>query len=259
MKVFIIWSGARSKPAAEAFHDWLPQVLDYVEPRLNRGDTDAGDRLSAHTFEEVESSHFGLLCLTHDNMTDPWLLFEAGVLAKSTGHECVIPLLLDRNLTDVSGPLSQFQAKKADRVSMLEVARSINRNAEDPIDAERLENLFETTWPSLEQQLKQILGKVGPRQARSQKDLFKAVAATVKSIDKRTQEIEIAYLDRLQLVRAVTDLEVLVPKDVTLEAKHLVEQNKHVYAIKLVRDSAKLSVQEAKYLVDTWRDQLRKE
>ena len=44
MKVFISWSGTRSKALANALHKWLPMVLQYVEPWVSDSDIDAGER-----------------------------------------------------------------------------------------------------------------------------------------------------------------------------------------------------------------------
>ena len=36
MKVFIGWSGERSKALAQSLHDWIPLVLHNVEPWFRR-------------------------------------------------------------------------------------------------------------------------------------------------------------------------------------------------------------------------------
>lgn len=42
LKVFISWSGERSKEMANALREWLPMVLQYVEPFVSDKDISAG-------------------------------------------------------------------------------------------------------------------------------------------------------------------------------------------------------------------------
>jgi hypothetical protein len=60
-----------------------------------------------------ETSNSGVICVTPENLNSPWVLFEAGALAKAMQGAKVIPLLFDLEFSDISGPLAQFQAKNA--------------------------------------------------------------------------------------------------------------------------------------------------
>lgn len=55
----------------------------------------------------------------------------------------VIPLLYDLKFQDITGPLAQFQAKKADKPSVRELVGSINRLSDHAVPETRLYQLFE--------------------------------------------------------------------------------------------------------------------
>ncbi len=44
MKVFISWSGKRSRALAEAFRDWLPNDTQAIKPWMSDVDIDKGTR-----------------------------------------------------------------------------------------------------------------------------------------------------------------------------------------------------------------------
>jgi hypothetical protein len=60
---------------------------------------------------ELESTNFGIICVTAENLNSAWIVRGRG-LAKSLQGAKVIPLLLGLGFSHVSGALSQFQAKK---------------------------------------------------------------------------------------------------------------------------------------------------
>lgn len=130
MKVFVSWSGERSEALARALRDWLPMVLHYVEPWLSKSDIEAGERWANEVAKELDASKFGITCITRENVGAPWILFEAGALAKSMQEGRVIPLLLDVEFKDIGGPLAQFQAKKVEKGGLWDVVSSINQLSE---------------------------------------------------------------------------------------------------------------------------------
>jgi hypothetical protein len=54
----------------------------------------AGARWANELANELAGTRFGILCLTRDNLNSPWLLFEAGGLAKTVEDTFVCPYLL---------------------------------------------------------------------------------------------------------------------------------------------------------------------
>jgi hypothetical protein len=190
MKVFISWSGETSRAMAEQLRDWLPLVLHYVEPWMSDVDIDAGDRWADSVAKELEASNFGVICVTRENVSSPWILFEAGALAKSLKSSRVIPLLLDLDFQDISGPLAQFQAKKVEKVGIGEVVQSINQSWEEPDDQNRATQLFEALWRQLEAGIEGIPMETEPaKRARPQAEVLEELVASVRSLEARMREI----------------------------------------------------------------------
>lgn len=149
-QVFLSWSGPRSKAAAEAFCEWLPQIIQNVKPFYSPSDIEKGARWSEEIRERLESIHYGLIFLTPENQHAPWIQFEAGALSK-LDRSRVAPIVLDMRPTDVTGPLSQVQSVTFTRVDIFKLVREINASLGDlAADEKALEKLLDALWPELE-------------------------------------------------------------------------------------------------------------
>lgn len=196
MRVFISWSGERSKVVARALREWLPLVLHYVEPWLSEADIQAGDRWAHSVAGELAASNFGIVCVTSENADSPWVLFEAGALAKSLDAGKVIPLLVDLDFLELTGPLAQFQAKKLARDGMTEVVRSLQLSAADPIPVEREEKLIDLSWPMLERIVAEIPSRAArSRPRRPQGEVLEELVAIVRALDGRVGDYEALSVD----------------------------------------------------------------
>jgi TIR domain len=131
-RVFISWSKARSKAVAEALYDWLPTVMQNVETWMSTADINKGTKWREVLTGELATANFGIICLTPENLTEPWLLFEAGALSKTAGSR-IWTYLFDLEFTDVKDPLSEFQHTLATREDTLLLVRSISQLAADAV------------------------------------------------------------------------------------------------------------------------------
>jgi TIR domain len=181
MKVFISWSGGRSRCIADVLRRWLPSVLQAVRPYFSPDDVAKGARWSAEIAKELEASRIGLLIITPENQEASWLLFEAGALAKNLERSKVCPLLFGAmEPTDVKGPLVQFQAAQFSKDEMKRVVKMINAELAESLSADVLDGVFEMWWPKLEGQVKDELEKAqeGEDKARrSERDILEEVLA----------------------------------------------------------------------------------
>ncbi len=191
MKVFISWSGDRSQTIAQALLEWLPLVIHGVEPWLSKADIAAGERWSQSIAKELEACNFGILCVTRENVGSPWILFEAGSLAKSLESSRVIPLLFDLDYSEISGPLAQFQAKKTDKENLSDVVQSINGVLPQSIPEAHVRALFEALWPKLEGKLAGI-PKHPPsgKPIRPQIEVLEELVSGIRALELRSKGLE---------------------------------------------------------------------
>jgi hypothetical protein len=188
LRVFISWSGERSKEAAQALRDWLPSVLQNVKPYFTPDDIEKGSRWGGEIRGELEASDFGIICLTQDNLSAPWILFEAGALSKLDKSR-VAPLLLDVEPADVTGPLGQLQLTRFSKDECLKLLTSLNRAlGELGLDQPVLAAVFERWWPELEERIKNALATHAPRKTpkrRPERDILEEVLERVRMLQMR--------------------------------------------------------------------------
>jgi hypothetical protein len=159
MKIFISWSGQLSNKVALVLRDWLPSVIQAIEPYVSSEDIDKGARWTSDIAKELEASRFGLLCITPENIEAPWLNFEAGALSKVIDKSRVCPFLFGLKRSEIrTGPFLQFQSAIYDRDEISKLLHSVNNSIEPRcIDESRLDSVFNVWWPELQQNLNPLL------------------------------------------------------------------------------------------------------
>lgn len=196
MRLFISWSGDLSHRIAECVFEWLPMVLQGVEPYMSSESIEKGARWSTHIGKELEEARFGLVILTKENLSSRWLHFEAGAVAKSVDESRLAPLLFGLRPADVLQPLSQFQITTFTKDDMLRLLKSANVASESALmpDA-RLVALFEKLWPDLKEKIELILQDYGSTKnvvTRSIEEILEEVLSL-----GREQAMALAHPDRL--------------------------------------------------------------
>ena len=196
MNVFLSWSGPKSKQVAEALRNWLPGVLQAVRPYFSDEDLEPGRHWTPALAAQLESTDVGLICMTSENLAAPWLMFETGALAKKLHTARVIPLLLDVEASDISGPLAQFQLVKFEEKKFRDVMEVINGGlGEQALPVHVLDGVFKKWWPDL---LAQI-------------DAIRAQASTSPMLKKRSTESILEEI--LNLVRGLGAGSRFAPKE----------------------------------------------
>lgn len=155
MKIFVSWSGEKSRLYAEALKDWLEQCIQSVEVFFSSEDIEKGINWNTKLSTELSDTNFGIVCLTNDNISAPWIHFEAGALSKFLSSK-VTALVTDISISDIKGPLASFQATKLEKEDMLKLLKSINKELEHPIEEERLTRNFNAFYNDFEDKIKKI-------------------------------------------------------------------------------------------------------
>lgn len=157
MKVFLSWSGARSHKVALIFRDWLPSVIQEIVPYVSSEDIDKGARWSTDIAKELSDSTFGILCVTRENISAPWLTFEAGALSKTMDKSFVSPFLFDIKRSEVDGPILQFQSTIFEKEDLKKLVTTLNKACDkDGLSVERLGKAFDVWYPTLEAELSKL-------------------------------------------------------------------------------------------------------
>jgi TIR domain len=189
MRIFISWSGDRSRALATALKDWLPTVLQYVKPWMSSSDINSGERWSNAIATQLQETNFGILCVTKENLVAPWLLFEAGALAKSMQEGRVIPLRLDVEPSEITGPLGQFHSEKADDEGVKKLLISLNSSWTTPVADDVLQNVFDPMWAVLQKKIEDIpASEASHKKSRSQAEVLEDLVSNVRNMDIRLRD-----------------------------------------------------------------------
>ncbi len=194
MRVFISWSGERSRRVAELLDDWLQCVIQAADPWMSSKDIDRGALWFSEISDQLANTSIGVICLTKENKLKPWILFESGALAKGISSSRVCTFLVDLKPTDIGNPLAQFNHTKPDKGGVWELVRTINLSLKDKaLKESTLEKVFETYWKQFEDKFNSIINEtpdVEIEEQRSGDDILLEVLSSVRMLDRRIRRIE---------------------------------------------------------------------
>lgn len=194
MKVFVSWSGQRSKAVAELLSDWIKCVLQASQPWISTRDIDKGAIWFSEISDQLRETAAGIVCLTQENKNKPWILFETGALAKGLSTNRVCTFLIDLSPSDIEDPLAQFNHTSPERSSMWGLISSLNSCLESArLDERILKQVFDTYWPKFESSFKEVLEAtpvevdVAPRSGDS---ILAEILSNTRMLAGRVRELE---------------------------------------------------------------------
>jgi hypothetical protein len=201
--VFISWSGERSKLIAEALREWLPMVVQLVKPWMSSQDIDKGSRGLVEMAQALNSIKVGITCLTPENLTSPWILYEAGCLSKTIDDSTRLCTYLLGGLQnkDIEPPLSQFQHTNANVKDTRALVHTVNKavGGEDALSEKTLDSIFAQFWPKLEEQLNKFPKATAPVTKRSVEDMIEEILELTRSESRNRENSVKAFRDAAKL------------------------------------------------------------
>lgn len=204
MKVFLSWSGEKSREIAELLDSWIRCVLQAVDPWISTKHIDRGSVWFTEIADQLQNTTIGIICLTRDNLNKPWILFEAGALARGLSASRVCTFLVDVLPTDIENPLAQFNHTLPNKESMKSLIYTLNNSLkENKLREDILNEVFETYWPKFDEKIALILlehpEKVQNSHIRSEENILLEVLETTRSFDKRIRNIEMSVNHRPEI------------------------------------------------------------
>jgi TIR domain len=155
MKVFISWSGERSKAVAKGLYEWLPDIVNAVKPFMSEENIRKGELWRSVLAQELKENNFGIICLTPESLESTWLHFEAGAIAKATN--LIWTYLFQVQPAQVKSPLADFQHTIAEKEDTRKLVHAINAALGDQQRTEEQVNrVFDRSWLDLEAKLKAV-------------------------------------------------------------------------------------------------------
>lgn len=194
LKIFISWSGKRSRLVAELISDWIKCVLQASRPWISTRDIDRGAIWFTEISDQLRDTAVGIVCLTQENKNKPWILFESGALAKGLSTSRVCTFLVDLSPSDVEDPLAQFNHTVPAKDSLWALVRSLNSALETSgLDERILAQVFDTYWPQFQKQFDEAL-RESPQEAevqpRSEESILDEILSNTRALTARVRSLE---------------------------------------------------------------------
>ena len=204
MKIFISWSGSRSRAVAELLSDWLRCVIQAARPWISTRDIDRGALWLGEINDQLRDTTTGIVCLTQENKMRPWILFEAGALAKGLSSNRVCTFLVDLQPADLEDPLAQFNHTFPERESVLSLVRTLNSSVgTQALDDRILEQVFCTYWPQFETKFADAINKhkaEASAKPRPKEDIMAEILENTRQLSSRIRRIEHTLPDRERMM-----------------------------------------------------------
>ncbi len=193
MNIFISWSGERSKAVAIFLADWLRCTIQATRPWVSSRNLERGSLWFNVIYEKLSECSVGVVCLTPENQSKPWILFESGALAKGIISNKLFTFLIDLQPNDVIEPLNQFNHTMPTGGGIMALLETINSGLMDPLPASTLQSVFDTYWPRFEDGYKKILDS-NPVEDRAplpdRDDLVRELLGSIRTLGLRLNSIE---------------------------------------------------------------------
>ncbi|ODR27275.1 hypothetical protein BHQ19_02725 [Mycolicibacterium porcinum] len=187
-------------------HGWLPAMFDNIDPWCSDTDIPAGSTWFGEIRERLDSSAYGIIVITTENVDKPWLNFEAGSLSKKLNEDKqrVTPLLVNfEQVNQLTGhPLAQYNAVLLNKDGMKRLCESIALSAGR--NNANVALRFDQMWGQLEAQIAEAKSSVGPQLAPpevSEPERLDVLTTSIRSLEATVANL--VRIAEIQSARAV--------------------------------------------------------
>jgi hypothetical protein len=148
-------------------------------------DIESGQKWQSELSKQLDECKFGIVCVTPENQAKPWLNFEAGALSKTLGSVTfVCPYLYEMEPEGLTGPLSQFQSRKADKEGTRQLVCNISSRLDenDKLSQAQVEKAFDRWWEELEMSFSNCPKTQKALPTRSQEELLTEILENTRAL-----------------------------------------------------------------------------
>lgn len=195
--VFLSWSGERARHVANTLSDHIEDLLNvdtFVSPNIEKG-----EEWNNAIHSALRRCDAGIIILTKENSTAPWLLYEAGAIKTARPEPSrTKTLFVGRRPIDYKGPLQSFMGTTTDRDDFFQLVESLNVSCEVQTTPQSLTRRFEALWPKISQSFEeacQLSIPSSPLPQRSASEMTEEILEIVRDIQKK-QPPQSTTLDR---------------------------------------------------------------
>ncbi len=191
-RVFICFSGERSRLLGEALERFISRVCGQANPFISAHHVEAGERWGERLDSELNDINIGGACITKEGQDGSWLHFEAGALSKNKEIAHVCPYLLDVEKGEIRGPLSRFQALEATEQDTKELVLMINKELEKKElsdESEVLDDRFTKYWPDLRDTIEELRKQSETKKQTESKPDLADVLERIEGVERWTRSV----------------------------------------------------------------------
>jgi|HubBroStandDraft_4_1064222.scaffolds.fasta_scaffold135426_1 hypothetical protein len=213
LRVFISWAGDQAETLGKGFRDFLPDVVNGIEPFISASDIDKGTRWSDALKQNLQESPCAIVCVTPESLKHVWVAFQTGAISRAAGgpddaKARIWTYLLGLGSQDLQlTPFAAYQATRATKEDTFRLVESINNLSPDPAKPDSLERKFERLfWPSFEAVISKAATASSAHVVASKpNDLLSEILLTVRTIQDDLKR-QSAKIDWIQATQALPNL-----------------------------------------------------
>lgn len=153
--VFLSWSGNKSKDMAQIFSYYLPYILQGRTCFFSPDEIPKGVGWYQYIGEALKNAECGIVFLTRDNISNPWILFEGGGLF-SKGRVNV--LLCDMGKEDANNHIwANINLTSVDEAEVYKMIQSLYASTRLEFSEDVLKANFNRYWPTMKEAFDKVL------------------------------------------------------------------------------------------------------